>query len=177
VYTKAGLITTREEKHSGDTLLTGMNLKHTLFDDFRTHKTAAAAAASGGEAAAGPTTAAAVAAGGQDADLEQLLVEEVYVPSKEVKRKCACMLSSYHSPTRALSTGHVCGPHRTVVQGMYVPTKMPNVSARNALACDALACDALACDALACDALACDALACDHHTWASCTRHHNKLHL
>jgi translation initiation factor 2D len=92
VYTKAGLITTREEKHSGDTLLTGVNIKHTLFDDFRTHKTAAAAAANGGgEEAAGPSTAAAAAATaavGQEAVLEPLLVEEVYVPSKEVKRKC-----------------------------------------------------------------------------------------
>ena len=93
VYSKAGLISTKEEKHSGDTLLTAINCKHELFDDFRPHKTAAsaAAAAGGGEAAAGSNgssaTAAAAAGGEDDAVLQPLLVEEVVVPSREVKRE------------------------------------------------------------------------------------------
>eukprot|EP00879_Flechtneria_rotunda_P025083 GHRR01026628.1.p1 GENE.GHRR01026628.1~~GHRR01026628.1.p1 ORF type:complete len:133 (-),score=40.24 GHRR01026628.1:848-1246(-) len=79
VYSKQGLISTKEDKHSGNTIVTGINRNHTLLADYRPYKTADGAAA-------GPQLAdTAPASGGTAVPIAPLAIEEVYKPTKEVK--------------------------------------------------------------------------------------------
>ena len=89
-YTKAGLISTREDKHSGDTILTAVNRSHALLADFRAYKTAASSSsnvANGSSGAAEPasSTGGGAAAACDGGVLAPLVVEEVFKPSKDVK--------------------------------------------------------------------------------------------
>lgn len=87
-------MTTREEKHSGDTLLTGVNRSHTLLQEFVPHKAAGIGSSSTSTATAGAGAAAGAAAsgsgggasasGGQQQQ-QALVIEEVWRPTKEVK--------------------------------------------------------------------------------------------
>ncbi|KAF6250354.1 hypothetical protein COO60DRAFT_1576296 [Scenedesmus sp. NREL 46B-D3] len=88
-YSKAGLISTREDKHSGDTILTAVNRSHALLSEYRPYKSAAASSSTGngsspaaGEAGGAPGTAAAGCDGG---GIAPLMVEEVFKPSKDVR--------------------------------------------------------------------------------------------
>jgi hypothetical protein len=86
-YSKSGLISTQEDKHSGDTFLTAVNRNHPLLSDFRPYKTKASSssnsAANGSSAAASGQ--AGSAAAGDGSDIAPLVVEEVFKPSKDVK--------------------------------------------------------------------------------------------
>lgn len=99
VFAKAGLISTKEDKHGGDTILTAVNRSHELYTQHRPYKTAASAtaAAAGAPAAAGGGggMAAGAAAGGgaggggpapSSSSCDPLVVEEVYKPTRETKR-------------------------------------------------------------------------------------------
>ncbi|PNW83028.1 hypothetical protein CHLRE_06g303650v5 [Chlamydomonas reinhardtii] len=96
-YGKAGLLTCKEDKHSGDVIVTAVNRKCPLLLDFRPYKASSTAAAeSAGPTAGAPETAAATsggagasssAAGGNDGSgcQAQLLIEEVYKPGRELR--------------------------------------------------------------------------------------------
>jgi hypothetical protein len=85
-YSKAGLISTREDKHFGDTILTAVNRSHALLSDYRPYKTAASSSSRGnGSSSAtgqGSSTAAVI---GEGSSIAALVVEEVFKPSKDVK--------------------------------------------------------------------------------------------
>ncbi|KAG2496973.1 hypothetical protein HYH03_004979 [Edaphochlamys debaryana] len=100
-YGKTGLLTCKEDKHSGDVIVTGVNRKCALFTDFRPYKasltaagaadggagpaaaaSSSAAAASSSAAAAGPSGAAAAAAAG---GCGELVIDEVFKPGKELR--------------------------------------------------------------------------------------------
>lgn len=79
-YVKVGLLSVREDKHSGESIITSINRQHDLYRDFRPYKLQLAANSVSGSDAQQPT-------GSHGAADEQLVVEEVFKPCKEVKRK------------------------------------------------------------------------------------------
>lgn len=81
----AGLLSLREDKHSGDTLIVAINRQHDMYTGFRPYKASAAAAAAGDAAAAGTTGAPGASASGATASGE-LTVEEVFKPNHKETR-------------------------------------------------------------------------------------------
>jgi translation initiation factor 2D len=91
-YSKSGLISTREDKHSGDTILTAVNRSHALLSDFRPYKTAASSSSStanGSSSATGQGSSIAASGGEGASSIAPLVVEEVFKPSKDVKGESA----------------------------------------------------------------------------------------
>jgi translation initiation factor 2D len=89
---KNGLLTLKEDKHSGDQVITAINRSHELYTNYRPYRTAfsaagaeAAAAAGGG---AGNAGAGAAGQSGRDQGAGgggELLIEELYKAGKELK--------------------------------------------------------------------------------------------
>jgi hypothetical protein len=75
VYAKAGLLSGKENK-AGDFVVTAINRDHSLYAEYRPFKAAAAAGAGDGGGSQGD--------GGLSAEL---LIEEVFKPTREVKRE------------------------------------------------------------------------------------------
>ncbi len=122
-YAKAGLIQVKEEKHSGDTLLVGVNRTHQLYDEFRPHKAAGTATASSESSGTGSG---------------ELIVEELYKPVvKEVK----AVFEALGLPTDGLYTAAEAG------EAAFGYVKHAQLEARSpdsrTLELDALLCDAL----------------------------------
>ncbi|KAG2432033.1 hypothetical protein HYH02_013103 [Chlamydomonas schloesseri] len=94
-YGKSGLLTCKEDKHSGDVIVTAVNRKCPLLLDFRPYKassTAAAESAGGGGGPEGPAASSSSDAAGASASSScsaaqqaQLLIEEVYKPGRELR--------------------------------------------------------------------------------------------
>ena len=89
MYAKAGLLTGKEDK-AGDFIVSGVNRGHTLYEEFRPYKRqpqdgggAAAAVGPGGVAA---DSSSGVVSGSGDAGSSQLVIEEVFKPTRELKR-------------------------------------------------------------------------------------------
>jgi hypothetical protein len=82
------LISTREDKHSGDTILTAVNRSHALLSDYRPYKTAASGTSSTGDGsspATGQGSSTALTGISAASSIAPLVVEEVFKPSKDVK--------------------------------------------------------------------------------------------
>ncbi|GFR52463.1 hypothetical protein Agub_g14965, partial [Astrephomene gubernaculifera] len=101
-YGKLGLLTLKEDKHSGDVIVTSVNRRAPLYTEFRPYKAAATAAgaeaASSSPAAATPAAAAVTSSGPSAAaassggptgrssgPCEPLHIEEVFKPGKELR--------------------------------------------------------------------------------------------
>ncbi|KXZ46941.1 hypothetical protein GPECTOR_39g435 [Gonium pectorale] len=95
-YGKAGLLTCKEDRHSGDVIVTGINRKAALYAEFRPYKTssteagAAAASASAPSGAVAPSGAAAAAGSSSSAatassSSAELYIDELYKPGKELR--------------------------------------------------------------------------------------------
>uniref|UniRef100_A0A7S3QT49 SUI1 domain-containing protein n=1 Tax=Dunaliella tertiolecta TaxID=3047 RepID=A0A7S3QT49_DUNTE len=76
---KDGLLQLKEDKYSGDQVITGVNRGHELLREFRPYK--ASSMASRAEAAASPSPAGTAGTAGSD----ELVVEEVFRPGRELK--------------------------------------------------------------------------------------------
>lgn len=89
-YSKCGLLSTKEDKFSGNTVITGVNRGHQLLEEFRPYKMSSSSSSPGGAPAelAQPAAAGAAAAAGAGGAVAPLVVEEVYKPSKDVKGNC-----------------------------------------------------------------------------------------
>jgi translation initiation factor 2D len=104
-YSKSGLISTREDKHSGDTILTAVNRSHALLSDYRPYKTAAASSSSNANGSSSATgQGSSVAASGEGGSIAPLVVEEVFKPSRDVKGESAMV--------RHVHTQQVCWQYR-----------------------------------------------------------------
>lgn len=144
-YTKSGLISTREDKHSGDTILTAVNRSHALLADFRPYKSAvnsssSSSAANGSSGAAEPASSAGgggSAAAGDGSGLAPLVVEEVFKPSKDVK--------AVFEAVGASPEGYYSAAAAAEVAFEYVKQAQLDVMApdNRTLVLDALLCDAL----------------------------------
>eukprot|EP00878_Enallax_costatus_P022121 GHUV01023459.1.p1 GENE.GHUV01023459.1~~GHUV01023459.1.p1 ORF type:complete len:549 (+),score=212.06 GHUV01023459.1:91-1737(+) len=83
-YTKAGLIKTREDKHSGDVILTGVNRDPQLYSEFKPYKMSSSSAPLAGTSSSTPASAA-EGSGDRRGTMTPLVVEEVFKPSREVR--------------------------------------------------------------------------------------------
>ncbi|GLC72504.1 hypothetical protein PLESTF_001258200 [Pleodorina starrii] len=97
-YGKQGLLTVKEDKHSGDMIVTSVNRTATIYTEYRPYKASATAAAeaspsagAGGNSAlaggAAPSSlpAAGTGAAGPSVASDELRIEEVYKPGKELR--------------------------------------------------------------------------------------------
>ncbi|EFJ51539.1 hypothetical protein VOLCADRAFT_56991 [Volvox carteri f. nagariensis] len=75
-YGKQGLLTVKEDKHSGDMIVTSVNRNSPIYTDYSTAEAGLGTAASAAGAAAGPSS---------SASSLELLIEEVYKPGKELR--------------------------------------------------------------------------------------------
>eukprot|EP00878_Enallax_costatus_P028021 GHUV01030219.1.p1 GENE.GHUV01030219.1~~GHUV01030219.1.p1 ORF type:complete len:181 (-),score=37.62 GHUV01030219.1:870-1412(-) len=86
-YTKAGLIKRREDKHSGDVILTGVNRDPQLYSEFKPYKMSSSSAPLAGTSSSTPASAA-EGSGDRRGTMTPPVVEEVFKPSREVRREC-----------------------------------------------------------------------------------------
>jgi len=91
---KAGLLTLKEDKHSGDTIITGINRKHELLENFRPLRVAdtaagaeaaASSAASTASGAGGAPGASSSGTGGPGGVSGELVVEEMWKAGRELR--------------------------------------------------------------------------------------------
>lgn len=130
-YSKLGLLKTREDKHSGDIILTAVNREHELYSEFRPYKldssssSPAATAATATGAGGGGASAAAGAGGGEGGGpAAPLVIEEVFRPSREVKRASTQLAagSAHRMHGTPADTTHVHQPPavRCGLKGLFV---------------------------------------------------------
>ncbi|KAF8056147.1 Eif2d [Scenedesmus sp. PABB004] len=132
-YARAGLLSTKEDKHSGDTIVTAVHRGHALLQEHRPYKTAgaSASAAPGGAGAAGG------AAAGGEAALPPLEVEEVYKPSREVKPIFEAVGADPDGYYSAAAAG--CVPFDyAAVAGLDAMAPDPTIIMLDPVLCDAL---------------------------------------
>ena len=86
-YAKEGLLHCKEDKHSGDVIISNVNRNHSLYQEFRPYKAQqqSSSADNAAAAAAGADATRQVPAAGQPSWQGELLIEEVYTSTRETK--------------------------------------------------------------------------------------------